>query len=309
MVRTKKTAKRAREEEIAMEQPPQEDPMAKYFTNLVDFNNYQLKFAQRKEITPRYLDMALLQTQNFHNLHRILTKQHLLDFVKLKDRFYPMLAAIAYTTLSFVYDEEKPSSFTMTFHLGTTKYELSVGDLCSLGQLNFSGTLFKHGDNPPPQWNFDRLQACQFFNLNPNCGNKIPTKPMIDEYRTLHYLLVWVILPRNNNHGVVTDDDLPILWALVNDLEINWSYFISQHMKKLQEGPITSGLGEILKIKEINHNLKFKKLEHTGSSHDAPQPSMLDLMQVLQRIEQNQANMDHRLQRIEQYLNINEEDD
>ncbi|MEK0312199.1 hypothetical protein, partial [Candidatus Phytoplasma fabacearum] len=246
MVRTTKTAKRAREEEIAMEQPPQEDPMAKYFTNLVDFNNYQLKFAQRKEITPRYLDMALLQTQNFHNLHRILTKQHLLDFVKLKDRFYPTLVAIAYTTLSFVYDEEKPSSFTMTFHLGTTKYELSVGDLCSLGQLNFSGTLFKHGDNPPPEWNFDRLQACQFFNLNPNCGNKMPTKPMSDEYRTLHYLLVWVILPRNNNHGVVTDDDLPILWALVNDLEINWSYFISQHMKKLQEGPITSGLGYVI---------------------------------------------------------------
>ncbi|MED6142330.1 hypothetical protein PIB30_112602, partial [Stylosanthes scabra] len=134
----------------------------------------------------------------------------------------------------------------MMFHLGTTKYELNLGDLCSLGQLNFRGTLFKHGDDPPPEWNFNRLQACQFFNLNPNCGNKMPTKPMSDEYRLLHYLLVWVIFPRNHNHSVVTDDDLPILWALVNDLEINWSYFISQHMKKIQEGPTTMGLGYVI---------------------------------------------------------------
>ncbi|MED6129546.1 hypothetical protein PIB30_112748, partial [Stylosanthes scabra] len=52
MVRTKKTAKRGREQEIAMEEPPQDNPMARYFTNLVDFNKYQLIFAQRKEITP-----------------------------------------------------------------------------------------------------------------------------------------------------------------------------------------------------------------------------------------------------------------
>ncbi|MED6178218.1 hypothetical protein PIB30_105486 [Stylosanthes scabra] len=46
------------------------------------------------------------------------------------------------------------------------------------------------------------------------------------------------------------------------------------------------------------------------------QPSMRDMMQVLLRIEQNQANMDihltrvdQRLSRIEQYLEINEDED
>ncbi|MED6107832.1 hypothetical protein PIB30_017914 [Stylosanthes scabra] len=285
-------------------------------------------------------------------------QQHLLDFVKLKDRFYPDLVAIANTTLSIVNDEEKPSSFTMIFHLGTTKYELSVGDFCTLGQLNFSGTLFKHGDNPPPEWNFVRLKACQFFKLNPNCGNKMPTKPMSDEYRLLHYLMVWVILLRNNNHGVVMDDDLPILWALVKDLEINWSYFISQHMKRLQEGQISLGLGyvilwtKIFKLFNVDlTNIMEKTLkdtncinigtlhkmgrvnigyeaqvqgdqpqpqaqeaqaipqEHIGSSYDAPQPSMFNLLQVLQRIEQNQVSMNHRLQRIERHLNSNEDED
>ncbi|MED6105888.1 hypothetical protein PIB30_000016 [Stylosanthes scabra] len=205
MVRTKKTTKRQRQEALAMEQPPQDHPMAKYFTNLANFNNYLIKFAPRKEITPR-----------------------------------------------------------------------------------------------------------------------------------------------NNNHGVVTDNDLPILWAMVKDVEINWSYFITQHMKKLQEDPITSGLGYVIlwtkiftlmnvdvsnilekslkdtncinmgtlhkmgrggiahedqpqpQFQEAQDMLQDMPQEHIGSSYNAPQPSMLDLMQVLQRIEQNQGTMDQRFERFEE---------
>ncbi|MED6150027.1 hypothetical protein PIB30_068186, partial [Stylosanthes scabra] len=53
--------------------------------------------------------------------------------------------------------------------------------------------------------------------------------------------------------------------------------------------------------------------EQVGPSE---QPSMMDMMQVLLRIEQNQANMDthltrvdQRLSRIEQYLEIDEDED
>ncbi|MED6178130.1 hypothetical protein PIB30_104740, partial [Stylosanthes scabra] len=105
MGRTKSTTKRARQREMQVEPPPQSHPMAKFFINLADFNNYIMNFAQRKEITPRYLDLDLLTSQNFNELHRILVRQDLIDFVRLRDYYYPDLVAIAYNSLTMEFEE------------------------------------------------------------------------------------------------------------------------------------------------------------------------------------------------------------
>ncbi|MED6187399.1 hypothetical protein PIB30_076070 [Stylosanthes scabra] len=231
MGRTKNTAKRARQGETSMEQPLQDHPIARFFTNLVEFNNYLIKFAPRKEITPRYLSMSLLDSQNSHNVCRILSRQRLDEFMTLRDRFYPDLIAIAYSTMIIASNEENPSQFTINFSMGNTKYALNVVEFCHLTHLNWEGTLFKSGDNLPSDWHFNRIEARHYFNLDPNSGNKIPIKPMSDE---------------THNHGVVMDDDLVILWAMVHNLEINWSYFIVQHMKKIQEGSTTLGLAYVI---------------------------------------------------------------
>ncbi|MED6189330.1 hypothetical protein PIB30_094925 [Stylosanthes scabra] len=105
MGRTKSTAKKAKQGEMKVEPPPQGHPMAKFFTNLADFNNYIMNFAPRKEITPRYLDLDLLHSQNFNELYRILVRQDFLDFVRLRDYYYPDLVAIAYTSLTMEFEE------------------------------------------------------------------------------------------------------------------------------------------------------------------------------------------------------------
>ncbi|MED6137344.1 hypothetical protein PIB30_064144 [Stylosanthes scabra] len=205
-----------------------------------------MNFAPRKEITPRYLDLDLLTSQNLNELHRILVRQDLIDFVRLRDYYYPDLVAIAYNSLIMEFEEVNSSSFTIFFSLGTNKYVLNVGSFCEISSLSWHETLFKNGDKPPEDWKYDRNEACRFFNLDPNCGNKMPTNPMSDEHRLLHYLLVWVIMPRNHNHGVVMNDDLVIMRALCSDVKINWSYFIAHHMAKIKDGPTTSRLGYVI---------------------------------------------------------------
>ncbi|MED6129054.1 hypothetical protein PIB30_103974, partial [Stylosanthes scabra] len=223
--------------------------------------------------------------------------------------------------------------------------------------LSWHGTLFKNGDKPPEEWKYDRNEACRFFNLDPNCGHKMPTNPMSDEHRLLQYLLVWVIMPRSHNHGVVMNDDLVIMSALCSDVKINWSYFITHHMAKLKDGPTTSGLGYVILWTKIfkYFNIDFSNILQKGlkgpncinyatlrqmgrglaqeqpqqapqdqagqseQEHQAgpsEQPLMRDMMQVLLRIEQHQANMDthltrvdQRLSRIEQHLEIDEDED
>ncbi|MED6190873.1 hypothetical protein PIB30_110269, partial [Stylosanthes scabra] len=49
--------------------------------------------------------------------------------------------------------------------------------------------------------------------------------------------------------------------------------------------------------------------EQAPQAGPSEQPSMRDIMQVLQRIERKQARMDRRLHRIEQYMEIEEDED
>ncbi|MED6117147.1 hypothetical protein PIB30_107242, partial [Stylosanthes scabra] len=241
------------------------------------------------------------------------------------------------------FEEVNSSSFTIYFSLGTNKYVLNVGSFCEISSLSWHGTLFKNGDKPPEEWKYDRNEACRFFNLDPNCGHKMPTNPMSDEHRLLHYLLVWVIMPRSHNHGVVMNDDLVIMSALCSDVKINWSYFIAHHMAKLKDDPTTSGLGYVILWTKIfkYFNIDFSNILQKGlkgrncvnyatlcqmgrglaqeqpqqapqdqagqseQEHQAgpsEQPSMRDMMQVLLRIEQHQANMDTHLTRVDQRL-------
>ncbi|MED6166476.1 hypothetical protein PIB30_109712, partial [Stylosanthes scabra] len=52
-------------------EPPSDHPLFQYFSRLDDLNNYIFNFSERKEISPRYLDINILETQNFNVLHSI----------------------------------------------------------------------------------------------------------------------------------------------------------------------------------------------------------------------------------------------
>ncbi|MED6115780.1 hypothetical protein PIB30_093987 [Stylosanthes scabra] len=120
---------------------------------------------------------------------------------------------------------------------------------------------------------------------------------------------------------------------MANDIKINWTYFIVQHMLRFKKGLSTSGFGyvclwtrifrylnidvsgeevkrmvptSVINTRTLHHMGRYlgaQEEEEQPQEHQAgpsEQPSMRDMMQVLLRIEQNQANMGDRLQSIEQ---------
>ncbi|KAI5405347.1 hypothetical protein KIW84_052211 [Lathyrus oleraceus] len=48
--------------------------------------------------------------------------------------------------------------------------------------------------------------------------------------RVLHYVLVYIIIPRNSNHCTITDMEIQALYAIKNDITLNWSHLILHHM-------------------------------------------------------------------------------
>ncbi|MED6202889.1 hypothetical protein PIB30_110118, partial [Stylosanthes scabra] len=126
MPRSKRTApKRQRQsDDVVYMEPPSDHPLFQYFSRLDDLNHYIFNFSERKEISPRYLDINILETQNFNVLHSILSSQGLIDFVQIRESYYPELIAIAYSTLSIEFNEECATEFTLRFRLLKNEYEI-----------------------------------------------------------------------------------------------------------------------------------------------------------------------------------------
>ncbi|MED6165901.1 hypothetical protein PIB30_103977 [Stylosanthes scabra] len=113
MPRMKKTTKRTREES-SVEPPPWNHPLARYFASNEDLVYYEMRLAGRKEIPPR-------------------------------DKYYPDLVAIAYSTLMIEVNEENESDFSLVFKLGKDEYKLGCSELAIIWGLHNQGCLFEGG--------------------------------------------------------------------------------------------------------------------------------------------------------------------
>ncbi|MED6160205.1 hypothetical protein PIB30_049186 [Stylosanthes scabra] len=360
MPRMKKTKKRSREGESSVDPPPSSHPLTKWFHANEDLIFYELRLAGRKEIPPRYLDPKLLDSQNFSHLKEMLNMQGLMDSLQFRDKYYPELTSIAYATLGIESSTQDPKDFSMVFKLGRDTYKVHCSRLASIWKLPLDSCLFEGGKIPLEDWGYDKMRAMDLFNLTQNEKSKMPCQPMNDEYMTLLYIVTYVLKPRVSGHGNVADEDLVLMWAMVNEIKINWPYLILHHILRLKGKDTSGGIGYLclwtrifnyLGIDVSNDNVKHLTprsvinesiLHHMGrgkgiqeeeqapqmafrghpspSSSSHEEPTMSDLMQVLQsieqnmdqrfqRIEDNQTRMDRRLQRMERYMRIQEDED
>ncbi|MED6185062.1 hypothetical protein PIB30_053409 [Stylosanthes scabra] len=186
MPRIKRTARKQPMEDVVYKEPPQDHPLGKYFKTLDDLNGYMLTLSDRKEIPPRYLEISLLSTQNFNSLAKILDDQRLMDFVQIRDRYYPDLVSIAYSTLSIVFNEENKEEFMFEFKLFKKEYELDCHTLASIWNLQYLGSLFD-GKHALESWGpHIKQHACDLFNIQRQSRNKLSCFQYRDESSSLY---------------------------------------------------------------------------------------------------------------------------
>ena len=49
--------------------------------------------------------------------------------------------------------------------------------------------------------------------------------------RMLHYILVYILVPKHSNHAQVSEMEIQLIRAMKMDFKINWAYVIMHHMK------------------------------------------------------------------------------
>ncbi|MED6165716.1 hypothetical protein PIB30_102269, partial [Stylosanthes scabra] len=62
------------------------------------------------------------------------------------------------------------------------------------------------------------------------------------------------IPPRVSGHGNVADEDLVLMWAMVNEIKINWPFLILHHMLRIKGKDTSGGIGYLcLWTRTFNH--------------------------------------------------------
>ncbi|MED6189375.1 hypothetical protein PIB30_095463 [Stylosanthes scabra] len=135
-------------------------------------------------------------------------------------------------------------------------------------------------------------------------------------------------------------DDLVIMWAINNDIKIHWPCFIAHHMLRFTKSDHAKGIGYVCLWTRIfkrlgidfsnesgrmlaqQHVIDIRALHHMGRNiqrqeeEQAPppqaqepqedqagpfkQPSIRDMMEILQRLEINQQNLSQQIQSLQQ---------
>jgi len=50
--------------------------------------------------------------------------------------------------------------------------------------------------------------------------------------RLVAYIIAWQLIPRGTNHVVLHEEDLILLYCIMNLIKVNWVYVIMEHMLK-----------------------------------------------------------------------------
>jgi len=53
--------------------------------------------------------------------------------------------------------------------------------------------------------------------------------------RILELLIVWIITPRDSNHATLIEEDLMLLYCLMNRIKVNWVFTMMDHMSKAKK--------------------------------------------------------------------------
>ncbi|MED6159895.1 hypothetical protein PIB30_046547 [Stylosanthes scabra] len=187
----------------------------------------------------------------------ILPPKFIGDGVLPDEKYYLHFVAAAYTTM-FMRDnlnDDGTGGFAFGFRLGGRTYEFSLSDLATVWGLKNEGVTFKGGNNPHGTWNeFNKLDAIRGLRLEHAASGKYAISRMSTDHRLLLYVLSYVLLPRKSNHGSASEEDLLILWAVVQEKQIHWPYPMAHRMLRYSQGKPTSFLAHahlLTKVFEI----------------------------------------------------------
>ncbi|MED6213923.1 hypothetical protein PIB30_098145 [Stylosanthes scabra] len=232
----KQAGKRARTD-LNAPQPPlrlSQTPVERWFAEDDERTTFDGCLSRMEILPPKYIGDGVLRNANYPEFWRLINIQGLRPFLYMRGRYYPHFVAATFTTIFIREDEDECEEFSLGFRLGDREYEFILATLATAWGLKDKG-----GNYPLETWNeFSKATAVRELHLEYAAPEKYAVSRMSTDHRLLLYLLSYVPLPRKSNHGTATEEDLLILWAIVNEKQIHWPYLMAHRMLRYSQGKV-----------------------------------------------------------------------
>jgi len=180
----------------------------------------------RKQINvPKVLDFSWLREENLTEARTFLKHQKLKSFLEMTGNVYPDLVKVFYSNLE--QDGKNLVSYVKGVKLKITREIWS-----SVGGIKYSGLKVSKG-------NTAGIQGFNKMHFYRSCVRN-PTEPVTRFHagsltlipRLLAHIIAWQLTPRGSNHVVLHQEDLILLYCIMNQLKVNWVSTMVEHMLK-----------------------------------------------------------------------------
>ena len=166
--------------------------------------------------TPKLVSFTLMKQQNLTAVRSLLKEQRLKIFIELSGNIYPDLVKVFYTNLQFNGD-------SLVSHVKGVNMVITNDVWAVVTGMKFSGVRINRG-------------KMQFYK---NCLNNPLSKVRnflvgglkLDE-RLIAFIVSWIITPRGSNHSTLSEEDLLLIYCIMNKVKINWIHTIKDHIQK-----------------------------------------------------------------------------
>ncbi|MED6195921.1 hypothetical protein PIB30_042393 [Stylosanthes scabra] len=246
MARTKQTGRRP-----TREMPPPLPCLSEYvekdwFEEDSEKKAYSERLSRMQILPPKYVGDGAIPEDRYPEFWRLIDAQGLRQFLLRREGYYPrfVTAAFASVAVDDNLNDKGQGSFYFCVSLMGRTFKFPLDHIAEAWGLRNTGTTFHGGSNPYSEWNeFVKLDATRALRLDPTASGKYHISRMTTTHRLLLYAISYMLVPRKSNHGTATEEDLILLWAMINDKQINWPYLMAHKLVDYSHGKVNSALG------------------------------------------------------------------
>jgi len=223
--------------------------------NQVSIEEYYKLYNRKIIITPKVLTLEWLKEDKLNEVRDMLKFQKLDKFLKLTRNTYLDLVKVFLTNMW--YDEE--NLYSQVKGIDTAINEevwLSVTGLRNDGVVVSRGNTIELG-------NFNKVQFYKTCLRNQETASRtFNIGGLVVVPRILAYIVIWLLTPRGFNHATLAEEDLILMYCLMNKIKVNWVNVIREHLfkvgKKLEYHiPYVILLSSFIEYFEINVESKI----------------------------------------------------
>jgi len=194
--------------------------------NQESIEEYYKLYSRKIIFTLKVLSLEWLKEERLDEVRDMLKFQKLDRFLKLTRNTYPDLVKVFFTNMW--YDEENLYS-----HVKGIDIAINEEVWLSVTGLRNEGATVSRG-NTSELGNFNKVQLYKSCLRNQESASRtFNVGGLAATPRILAYIVIWVLTPRGLNHATLTEEDLILMYCLMNKIKVNWVNLIREHLCKV----------------------------------------------------------------------------